>query len=47
MEIDPLKPQTVPLAAETILWFEFLLKPELLVEHLKKKFPGNRISSIH
>lgn len=40
MEMDPLKPKTVPLAAETVLWFEFLLKPELLVEHLKKPLPG-------
>lgn len=40
MEIDALKPKTVPLAAETILWFEFLLKPELLTDHLKKRQPG-------
>lgn len=36
-----MRPKTVPLAAETVLWFEFLLKPELLVEHLKKKQPGD------
>lgn len=33
---DPLRPKTVPLSAETILWFEFLLDPTLLTEHLAK-----------
>lgn len=37
---DPLKPKTVPLAAETILWFEFLLDPELITKHLQKAKPG-------
>lgn len=46
MEIDALKPKTVPLAAETVLWFEFLLKPELLIEHLKKKQPGKSILAL-
>lgn len=35
MEIDTIK--TVPLSEDTVLWFEFLLKPELLDEYLKKK----------
>uniref|UniRef100_A0A1B0GNW5 INTS8 TPR repeats domain-containing protein n=1 Tax=Phlebotomus papatasi TaxID=29031 RepID=A0A1B0GNW5_PHLPP len=38
--IDPLRPKTVPLSAETILWFEFLLDPELLTTHLKKTTPS-------
>lgn len=37
---DPLRPKTVPLAAETILWFEFLLDPTLLTKHLYKQNPG-------
>lgn len=42
---DPLKPKTVPLAAETILWFEFLLDPELITKHLQKPNPGNCLSN--
>lgn len=34
---DPLRPKTVPLSAETILWFEFLLDPSLLTTHLAKE----------
>lgn len=34
---DPLRPKTVPLSAETILWFEFLLDPSLLTVHLTKE----------
>ncbi|XP_055692605.1 integrator complex subunit 8 [Lutzomyia longipalpis] len=37
---DPLRPKTVPLSAETILWFEFLLDPELLTSHLNKLHPN-------
>lgn len=29
-----------PLAAETVLWFEFLLDPTLITKHLKKVNPG-------
>lgn len=36
---DPLRPKTVPLSAETILWFEFLLDPSLLTSHLAKANP--------
>uniref|UniRef100_A0A1A9WIS6 INTS8 TPR repeats domain-containing protein n=1 Tax=Glossina brevipalpis TaxID=37001 RepID=A0A1A9WIS6_9MUSC len=36
---DPLKPKPVPLAAETVLWFEFLLDPALITKHLKKDNP--------
>lgn len=31
-----MEPQTIPMAEETILWFEFLLKPSLLTQHLNK-----------
>lgn len=34
---DPLRPKTVPLSAETVLWFEFLLDPSLLSVHLAKE----------
>uniref|UniRef100_A0A182YDD3 INTS8 TPR repeats domain-containing protein n=1 Tax=Anopheles stephensi TaxID=30069 RepID=A0A182YDD3_ANOST len=37
--MDLLKPRTVPLSEETILWFEFLLKPALLTKHLGKPNP--------
>lgn len=37
MDLDPLRPKTVPLSAETILWFEFLLDPSLLTVHLTKE----------
>lgn len=33
---NPLRPISVPLEAETILWFEFLLNPTLLTTHLRK-----------
>uniref|UniRef100_A0A182QPP1 INTS8 TPR repeats domain-containing protein n=1 Tax=Anopheles farauti TaxID=69004 RepID=A0A182QPP1_9DIPT len=39
MKMDLLKPRTVPLSEETILWFEFLLKPSLLTKHLGKPNP--------
>lgn len=41
---DPLKPKAVSLAAETVLWFEFLLDPELITKHLKKTNPGNKLN---
>ncbi|KAL3287790.1 hypothetical protein HHI36_002253 [Cryptolaemus montrouzieri] len=39
MDVDLLRPGTVPIAPETILWFEFLLDPELLHKHLQKPNP--------
>ncbi|XP_072390138.1 integrator complex subunit 8 [Diabrotica undecimpunctata] len=36
MEVELLKPGTVPISPETILWFEFLLDPNLLLKHLEK-----------
>jgi integrator complex subunit 8 len=35
MEIDTIK--SAPLCEETVLWFEFLLKPELLEKHVKNE----------
>jgi len=40
MDVDPLRPKNVPLSDETVLWFEFLLTPELLTKHLTKENPG-------
>ncbi|XP_034651601.1 integrator complex subunit 8 [Drosophila subobscura] len=36
---DPLKPKPVPLAAETVLWFEFLLDPHKITQHLQRTHP--------
>ncbi|XP_039481951.1 integrator complex subunit 8 [Drosophila santomea] len=36
---DPLKPKPVPLAAETVLWFEFLLDPHKITQHLQRPHP--------
>ena len=36
MDVDKLRPGTVPLAPETVLWFEFLLDPNLLEKNFKK-----------
>ncbi|XP_037871925.1 integrator complex subunit 8 [Bombyx mori] len=39
MDVDLLRPGTVPISPDTILWFEFLLHPELLKNHLSKPNP--------
>ncbi|XP_066594619.1 integrator complex subunit 8 [Prorops nasuta] len=39
MDVDLLKPGTVPISPDTILWFEFLLNPSLLYKHLSKPNP--------
>ncbi|XP_037964316.2 integrator complex subunit 8 isoform X1 [Plutella xylostella] len=39
MDVDLLRPGTVPLSPDTILWFEFLLDPNLLKNHLCKPSP--------
>ncbi|XP_076174566.1 integrator complex subunit 8 isoform X1 [Ptiloglossa arizonensis] len=39
MDVDLLRPGTVPISPDTILWFEFLLNPSLLEQHLSKPFP--------
>lgn len=33
---DPLRPTSVPLDAETVLWFEFLINPSLLTAYLTR-----------
>nr|CAD7454749.1 unnamed protein product [Timema tahoe] len=40
MDVDLLRPGTVPISPDTILWFEFLLDPKLLENHLRKPNPG-------
>ncbi|CAH2068538.1 unnamed protein product, partial [Iphiclides podalirius] len=39
MDVDLLRPGTVPISPDTILWFEFLLDPTLLKKHLSKTNP--------
>ena len=40
MDVDLLRPGTVPISPDTVLWFEFLLDPNLLKKHLSKTNPG-------
>lgn len=40
MDVDLLRPGTVPISPETVLWFEFLLDQGLLRKHLEKQIPG-------
>ncbi|XP_063633820.1 integrator complex subunit 8-like [Cydia splendana] len=39
MDVDLLRPGTVPISPDTILWFEFLLDQKLLKEHLQYPNP--------
>ncbi|XP_045513039.1 integrator complex subunit 8 [Pieris brassicae] len=39
MDVDLLRPGTVPISPDTLLWFEFLLDPTLLKRHLSKPNP--------
>lgn len=41
MDVDLLRPGTVPISPETVLWFEFLLDEDLLLKHLLKPSCGN------
>lgn len=43
MEVDLLRPGTIPIAPETVLWFEFLLDKDLLIKHLQKENSGKKI----
>lgn len=36
MDVDLLRPGTVPISPDTVLWFEFLLSPSLLEDHLSR-----------
>lgn len=40
MDVDLLRPGTVPISPDTVLWFEFLLDQNLLKRHLGKPNPG-------
>ncbi|XP_031784985.1 integrator complex subunit 8 isoform X1 [Nasonia vitripennis] len=39
MDVDLLRPGTVPISPDTVLWFEFLLNPSLLQIHISKPLP--------
>ncbi|KAF5274403.1 hypothetical protein FQA39_LY07283 [Lamprigera yunnana] len=39
MDVDLLRPGTVPISPDTVLWFEFLLDEHLLLKHLEKLKP--------
>ncbi|CAB0033301.1 unnamed protein product [Trichogramma brassicae] len=39
MDVDLLRPGTVPISPDTLLWFEFLLNPSLLKTHITKASP--------
>jgi hypothetical protein len=43
MDVDLLRPGAERPAHNTVLWFEFLLDPSLLENHLQKETPGNGI----
>lgn len=40
MDVDLLRPGTVPMSRDTMLWFEFLLNPDLLEQHLNNPNGG-------
>lgn len=40
MDVDLLRPGMIPIAPNTKLWFEFLIEPSLLEEHLNKPHAG-------
>lgn len=46
MDVDLLRPGTVPISPETVLWFEFLLDEHLLLKHLLKPACGNYKSDV-
>jgi integrator complex subunit 8 len=41
MDVDLLRPGAARPSHSTVLWFEFLLDPSLLKNHLQKETPGN------
>lgn len=47
MDVDLLRPGTVPISKDTNLWFEFLLNPNSLEEHLKKTKPGTFLGYVY
>lgn len=40
MDVDLLRPGTVPISPDTSLWFEFLLDPKHLEKHLNNVNAG-------
>lgn len=40
MDVDLLRPGMIPIAPNTKLWFEFLIDPSLLEEHLNNSHAG-------
>jgi len=40
MDVDLLRPGMIPIAPDTKLWFEFLIEPSLLEEHLNNPHAG-------
>lgn len=43
MDVDLLRPGTVPISPDTVLWFEFLLNEDLLLKHLQKPTCGTLV----
>jgi hypothetical protein len=41
MDVELLRPGTARPSHNTVLWFEFLLDPSLLENHLQKETQGN------
>jgi hypothetical protein len=41
MDVYLLRPGAARTSHNTVLWFEFLLDPSLLENHLQKETPGN------
>lgn len=42
MDVDLLRPGMIPIAPNTKLWFEFLIDPSLLEEHLNNPHAGKK-----
>lgn len=47
MDVDLLRPGMIPIAPNTKLWFEFLIEPSLLEEHLKNPHAGTGIDTLN
>jgi len=46
MDVDLLRPGMIPIAPDTKLWFEFLIEPSLLEEHLNNPHAGIKIMNL-
>lgn len=40
MDMDFLKPGTVPISKDNVTWFDIVLNPKILEIHLNKEKPG-------